>query len=169
MVRKKMNRGPVMDAAERALETGNAHHILIWIPEEYENTLKNLLERVCCERNANKAGHCLTADWYFRMVSRLHSASRGQENLDISIKTPEEKKIIFLIAGACESGNFEEINAVITDTPTGEMQQRFNDIMLKRAYGVENIAAGRAYVSAFTGFIAWVKNLHAGSHQGQEK
>jgi cell division inhibitor SulA len=36
-----------MSAAKRALETGKAHYILIWIPEESENTLKNLLEKVC--------------------------------------------------------------------------------------------------------------------------
>ena len=26
--------GPVINAAKRALDTGNAHYILIWIPEE---------------------------------------------------------------------------------------------------------------------------------------
>ena len=40
---------PVMSAAKKALETGKAHHILIWIPEASENMLKNLLEKACCE------------------------------------------------------------------------------------------------------------------------
>jgi len=40
--RNNLHNGPVMSAAKRALDTGKAHYILIWIPEESENTLKNL-------------------------------------------------------------------------------------------------------------------------------
>ena len=50
------NDGPLTKAAKAALETGNANHILIWIPEESENTLKNLLERACCARSPDKIG-----------------------------------------------------------------------------------------------------------------
>jgi hypothetical protein len=64
---------------------------------------------------------------------------------------------------ACESGNFEQITTVIPDTPTGEMRQRFNDVIKKRNYCEENIAAGRVYVSAFIDFIAFVNNLRSGS------
>lgn len=64
---------------------------------------------------------------------------------------------------ACEGGNFEEITTVIPDTPTGDMPQRFNDVMKKKNYDVENIAAGRVYVSAFTDFIVFVNNLRSGS------
>jgi hypothetical protein len=152
-----------MSAAKRALETGKAHYILIWIPEESENTLKNLLEKVCCERNIRRDAHDHIVDWYFETIHHLHSVYYGPHNLNISTKAPEEKTIIFLVERACESGNFEEITMVIPDTPAGEMRQCFNDVMKKRNYNVENIAAGRVYVSAFTDFIAFVNNLRLGS------
>jgi hypothetical protein len=158
-----LHNGPVMSAAKKALETGKAQYILIWIPEESENTLKNLLEKVCCERNTRRDVHDHIVNWYFDTINRLHSVYCGPHNLNISIKTPEEKTTILVVERACESGNFEEITTVIPDTPAGEMRQRFNDVMKKRNYGVENIAAGRVYVSAFTGFIAFVNNLHSGS------
>ncbi len=152
-----------MSAAKRALDTGNAQYILIWIPEESENTLKNLLEKVCCEHNIQKDVHDHIVDWYFKTVNRLHSVYCGPRNLNLSTKAPEEKKIIFLVEKACESGNFKEITTVIQDTPDGEMRQRFNDLMKKRNYHVENIASGRLYVSAFTDFIAFVNNRCSGS------
>jgi hypothetical protein len=152
-----------MSAAKRALETGKAHYILIWIPEESENTLKNLLEKVCCERNTRKYALDNIVDWYFETINRLHSVYYGPHNLNISTKAPEEKTIIFLVERACESGNFEQITMVIPDTPTGEMRQRFNDVIKKRNYCEENIAAGRVYVSAFIDFIAFVNNLRSGS------
>lgn len=163
MARRKTNGGPLMNAAERALETGDARHILGWVPEEAEHTLKNLLERACCERTVRKNGHSLTSDWYFRTVRHLHCVSYGPENIDILTKTPEERKIILLVAEACESGNFEEIPALIPDTPAGEMQKRFNEILIKRTAGADTHADDRAYVSALTGLVACAKNLHAGS------
>ena len=169
MVRKKINKGPLMNAAEKALETGEARHILAWVPVESENTMKNLLERACCERTVKKRGSSLTADWYYRTVSHLHSVSYGQENIDITTKTEEEQKIIFLVESACESGNFEKITAAIPDTPAGDLRQRFNDILTKRKDGVETNADGRAYVSALTGLIVCAKNLHAGSLRVSEK
>ena len=154
---------PVMSAAKKALETGKAHYILIWIPEESENTLKNLLEKVCCTLNTRKDANDHIVDWYFETIKRLHSGYYGSHNLNIPTKTPEEKAIIFLVERACESGNFEVITTIIPDTPAGEMRQRFNDVMKKRNYTVENITDGRVYVSAFTDFIAFVNNLRSGS------
>lgn len=152
-----------MSAAKRALVTGNAQYILIWIPEESENTLKNLLEKVCCERNTQKVAYDHIVDWYFKTVNHLHSVYCGSHNLNLSTKAPEEKKIIFLVERACESGNFKEITTVIQDTPDGEMRQHFNDVMKKRNYRAENIAAGRVFVSAFTAFIAFVNKRYLGS------
>ena len=161
--RNHLLNGPVMSAAMRAIDTGKVNYILIWIPEESENTLKNLLEKVCCERNIRRDAHDHIVDWYFETINRLHSVNYGPHNLNISTKAPEEKEIVFLVERACESGNFKEITTVIPDTPAGEIRQRFNDVMKKRNYGVENIAAGRVYVSAFTDLIAFVNNLRSGS------
>ncbi|MDP3396949.1 MAG: DUF6448 family protein [Methanoregula sp.] len=152
-----------MSAAMRALETGEAHYILIWIPEASENKLKNLLEKAYYERYTQKNAHTHIVDWYFTTVNHLHSGYFGPRNLDISKKNPEEKMTISLVERAFENGNFEEIGTIIPDTPTGEMRQRFDDVMKKRDYREKNIAAGRVYVSAFTDFIVFVNNIRSGS------
>jgi len=159
------NDGPVTRAAKRALETGNAQHILIWIQEDSENTVKNLLEKACCERTTRNDAHNNTVDWYFGTVSRLHSAYHGTHNLNISTKTPEEKAIILLVERACESGNFEDLSPVIPDDCTGEMRQYFDDVMKMRNFDKKNSAAGRVYVSAVVNFITFVYHLHSGSHE----
>ncbi len=169
IVRRNTNGGSLMNSAELALMTGDVRHILPWVPEESENTMKNLLERACCERTVNEGRRSLTADWYFRKVLHLHAALYGQENIDLSTKTPEEKKIILLVEKACKSGNFEEITAVIPDTPAGQMRDRFRDVMSKRNNREKNRSAGRAYVLALAGFIALAKNLQAGSIRALEK
>ncbi len=157
-----VSNGPVMRAAKKALESGNANHVLIWVPEESENTLKNLLEKACCERNTNTDANSPTIEWYFSTVNRLHAMYCGPYNLDIPAKTPEEKTIIFLAERACRSGNFDEITTAVQYASWEEMRQRFHDLMKKRDYDVDNVAAGRAYVSAFTAFVAQVNRLRSG-------
>jgi len=169
MVRKNTNGGPLLNAAGRALETGDASHILGWVPEESANTLRNLLERACCEQRIKKGGRELTADQYFRTVCRLHSASYGQENLDLATKTPEERKVILLVESACESGRFGELNAAIPDTPAGELRQRFYDTVSRKTRGAGTEADRRSYVSALTGLVACAKKIHAGYLQAAEK
>jgi hypothetical protein len=161
--RNNLRNGPLVRAAKRSLKTGNAQYVLIWIPEESKNTLVNLLEKAYCARYTHKNANNPITDWYFKTVNRLHSVYYGSHNLNISAKALVEKKIILLVDKAFESGNFEEITTVIPDTPTGEMRQRFNDVMKKRNFSVEDIAAGRLYVSALTDYIAFVNNFRSGS------
>jgi hypothetical protein len=154
--------GPVIKAAKMALETGNASYVLIWVPEESENTLKNLLEKTCCDRSARKNMQNCAIDWFFETVNRLHYAGRWPHFLNIKSEELDEKPIVLMVEKAIETGNFEEITTVIPDTPSGDIRQRFNEVMKKKNYSVENIAAGRVYVSAFTDFIVFVKNLQPG-------
>lgn len=155
--------GPVMRAAKMAIETGNPKHILVWIPEESENTLKNLLEKVCCERTMQNDTNNPATAWYFSTIRRLHATYCGPQNLDVSGKTPEEKQIILIAERACGSGNFDEITTVVQNASWGEMRQCFQDLMKLRKYDVEDTAAGRAYVAAFAAFVARANRFRSGS------
>jgi hypothetical protein len=151
--------GPVMNAAKMALETGNVNYVLIWVPEESENTLKNLLEKTCCERSSRKNMQNQALDWYFETVNRFHSAGRWSDYLNMKFEGLNKKPIVLKVERAIETGNFEEIRGFIPVTYVGDAKQRFQHVMNKRNYSVNNIAAGRAYVSAFYDFIGYVHNL----------
>ena len=162
MARPLTSRGPVMNAAEKALQTGNAGHVLIWIPEESENTIKNLLEKACCERTLHAGAHRQTADRFFRTVGHLHCRQCGEHTLDLSGKTPEEKKTILLVESAVESGRFEEMGARIPALNHGEVRERFGELLKKKQYRSGDTAPGRRYVSALSDFAALVNTLRSG-------
>jgi hypothetical protein len=161
--RNNVPKGPLLRAVKRAPETSKAHRIMIRIPEKPENTVKNLWEKAYCVRNTHKDVHDHIVDWYFETINRLHSMYYGSHSLNISLQAQEEKTIIFLADKAGKSNNFEEITMGIPGTPAGEMRQRFNNVMRKRDYGGETIAAGRFYISALTSFIVFVNNFRPGS------
>jgi hypothetical protein len=153
---------PLMDAAKMALETGNVNYILIWVPEESENTLINLFERTCCQRRVRMEKYTVAAEWYFETVNRLHCARSWQQGPGVTSEMSDEKQIVLKVKRAVENGNIEEIRSVIPVTHARDVKERFQDVMNKRNYAVNNIAAGRAYVSAFTDFTGYVHNLFSG-------
>lgn len=144
--------GPLMRAAERALETGDARHIIIWVPEESVNTVRNLLERVCCEQRDNP--HAPVTRWYFRTVARLSAACGAPGN--IPSLAPEQRRLFHVVEQACMSGNVHAIISAVPDTQDGRIRQRFLRVMETRDFPVADLAAGRDYVAAYADLLALV-------------
>jgi hypothetical protein len=68
---------PVMKAAQLALATGNFNLVMIWVPEELKNTLKNILEKTFCERSVRKNMQNRTIVSYFEAVNRAPLCQQG--------------------------------------------------------------------------------------------
>jgi cell division inhibitor SulA len=151
--------GLIMKAAQMALVTGNANYILIWVPEESENTLKNLLEKTCCEHSARKNMQNRAVDWYFDTVSRFYSANKGALHSCLKFGDRDESTIVPMMERAIETGNFEEIIGIIPNIHAAEVRERFHHVMDKSNYDRNNIAAGRAYISAFIDFLTYVHTI----------
>ena len=149
----------LMKAAQMALVTGNVNYVLIWVPEESENTLKNLLEKTCCERSARKNMQNCAIDWYFDTVCRYYSANKGALYTCLKPGGLDESLIAVKVERAIETGNFEEIIGIIPDAHAADVRERFHHVMDKSNYDRNNIAAGRAYVSAFIDFLTYVHTL----------
>ncbi len=153
--------GPVLKAAKMALETGNVNYILIWVPEKSENTLKNLLEKTCCIRSSKTHLSNQAYDWYFEMVNRFYHSSKSPDYHTTQSQNLAGK-LFLKIDNAIESGNFEEISDMIPDSYEADAQQRFLQVMDLRDFPVNDIRAGRSYVSAFFDFKRYMYDLSSG-------
>jgi hypothetical protein len=151
--------GLLMKAAQMALATGNVNYVLIWVPEESENTLKNLLEKTCCERSARKNMQNRVNNWYFDTVSRFYSANKGALYTCFKPGGLDESLIAVKVERAIETGNLEEIIGIIPNIHAADVRERFHQVMDKKNYDVNNSAAGRAYVSAFIDFLTYVHTI----------
>jgi hypothetical protein len=100
------------ESGQIALATGNANFVLMWVPEELENTLKNILEKTCCERSIRKNMQNRTIDWYFETVNRLHSANDGALYSCLKHGGRDEIPIVPMMERAIETGNLEKYPAL---------------------------------------------------------
>ena len=153
--------GPMMKAAQMALESGNARHILIWVPEGSENTLRNLVEKACCERYSQKSQ---AADWYFETVQHLHRSGMRSYYSGLEDVIFGEIPVIQMADEAIEKGNFGELSGLLPDMDITELRQRFYTIREMRNYPAGNLSAGRKFVSAYLDFMLYLYNL-SGTHE----
>ena len=154
--------GPVVTAAKRALETGNVNLILIWVPEEAEGEVRKAFDRAVRVRKAGKEAQDLADDWFFETVVRLHRAGEGAPYTGLKPSGLEEGPVVPRAEKAITKGNPEEVISFILHVVEEDLQQRFKTVMERARFDVNNVAAGRAYVQAFIGFVVYAHHLYAG-------
>jgi hypothetical protein len=163
--------GPVVTAAKKALDTGNVNLILIWVPEEAEGEVRKAFDRAIRARKAGKDARGVADDWFFETVVRLHRAGEGAPYTGLRPAGLDEGPVVPRAEKAIAKGNPEEAISFILHVVEEDLQQRFKIAMEKARYDVNDVAAGRAYVEAYIGFVVYAHHLYAwitggGGHGG---
>ncbi|MDD1670387.1 MAG: DUF6448 family protein [Methanomicrobiales archaeon] len=154
--------GPVVTAAKRALESGNVNLVLIWVPEEAEGEVKGAFDRVIQARKAGQAAWEVADEWFFETVVRLHRAGEGEAFTGLKPAGLDEGPVVPRAEKAIETGDPGETIRFIRQALEEDLKHRFRRVMETKGYDVNDVAAGRAYVQAFIGFVVHAHHLHAG-------
>jgi hypothetical protein len=152
--------GPVVKAAIRALETGNMNYVLIWVPKEAEAELKAAFERTMKVRKTGKPAQDLADDWFFETAIRLHRAGEGAPYTGMKPAGLDEGPVVPRAERAIETGDAKEAIGFVTKAVEEDLQCRFNEVMAKKKYDANDVAAGRAYVAAFINFVVYSHHLY---------
>jgi len=164
--------GPVVKAARKALETGNANLILPWVSKEGETEVKELFERALEVRAVGGRAAELADLWFFENVVRVHRAGEGAPytglkpaGLDWGPVVPEAEKAI-------AQGNADEVIGFVTSFTEDELRERFERAMVRKDYDENDVVAAREYVQAELGFVLFSHHLYSyvksGGGHGEE-
>ena len=163
--------GPVVRAAEMALEKGNVNYVLIWVPEELERELIDAFERTMQIRKLGGGAKDLADDWFFETAIRLHRAGEGAPYTGLKPAGLDEGPVVPRAEKAIETGDAGEVIGFVLDTVREDLQHRFHAVIEKKQYDPGDVAAGRAYVQAFINFVVYAHHLYryvkdGGVHEG---
>ena len=73
--------GPIVKAAEMALEMENVNHVLPYVAEEDEDEVKSAFEKASFVRELNEDAAELADFWFFETVVRLHLKTKINHSL----------------------------------------------------------------------------------------
>lgn len=152
--------GPVVKAAQRALETGNIDFVLIWVQKADEPAVREAFRQTATVRKLGDEARALADRYFFETVVRLHRAGEGAPYTGLKPAGRDLGPAIPAADAALEKGSSEALGKLLTGTVQDGVTKHFQEVLARKNFPVNDVAAGREYVKAYVEFIHYVERIH---------
>ncbi len=149
--------GPVVKAAQKALDTKNVDLILCWVQKKVEAEIKAAFEKTLAVRKLSPEAKTLADIYFFETLVRVHRASEGAPYTGLKPAGSEVDPAIMLADKTVESGNINNLVKKISEHLATELQEKFNRVIEKKKDAEKSVEVGREYVEAYVVFIHYVE------------
>jgi uncharacterized protein DUF6448 len=152
--------GPVVKAAQRALESGDLNFVLIWVAQSDEAEIKSLFEKTLAVRQLNAQARELADMYFFETLVRIHRAGEGAPYTGLKPAGRDLGPAIPAADKALETRSLQELLSILTETMTEGVTDRFKEVVAKDNFSSDDIEGGRRYVKAYVEFLDYVETLY---------
>jgi hypothetical protein len=158
--------GPVVKAAQKALETRNSALVLIWVQAEDEAEIQTAFEQTLVVRALSPEAKGLADRFFFETLVRVHRAGEGAPYTGLKPAGRDLGPAIPAADKALEKGSADAVVKLVTETMQKRLLEHFTEAASAKAFKAGDVAAGRAYVKAYVEFIHYVERLYEASTTG---
>jgi hypothetical protein len=164
--------GPVVRAAQRALDGGDVDLVLPFVPAGGEAEVRAVFEQAVEARRAGAVARDVADRYLYETVVRIHRAGEGAPFTGLKPAGLDVGPVIPLAEAAIESGTVEELAAFLVGAVRREAAERFAAMRAakQRADETGSVADAREYVERMLGLQVWSHKLygaiHAAAHEG---
>ena len=151
--------GPVVKAARNALETGNVNLALIWVKENDEATIKKAFQQTLTVRKLSSEAKELADMYFFETLVRIHRAGEGADYTGLKPAGKIEPPIA-AADKSLETSKLQDVAQLISKRMEQGLHRNFEDVMKKKKYDANDVAAGRAFASAYVEYTHYVERLY---------
>ena len=155
--------GPVVKAAQRALDARNPEFALIWVHAKDEPEIRAAFERTLMVRALSPEAKELADRFFFETLVRVHRAGEGAPFTGLQPAGRHLGPAIPAADKAIETGSVESLGKLVTGAMEERLREHFHEVVSAKAFSPDDVAAGRAYVNAYVKFIHYVERLYESS------
>ena len=152
--------GPVVKAAQRALQTDDINQVLIWVRPQDADEIKKAFEETLAVRKLSPQAQALADRYFFETLVRIHRAGENAPYTGLKPAGRDLGPAIPAADKALETGS----DAVFVELLTGKVQDglrsHFKEVIEKKNFAPNDVAAGREYVEAYVAYIHYVERLY---------
>ena len=152
--------GPVVKAAQKALETGNVSLVLIWVQEKDAPELRRAFDETLAVRKLSPQAGELADTYFFETLVRLHRAGEGAPYTGLKPAGRDLGPAIPAADRALEEGSIEPVVKLLTAAVDEGVRQQFKQALAKKSFNKKDIAAGQEYVRTYVTFIHYVERVY---------
>lgn len=152
--------GPVVKAAQAALEKGDVTAVLKWIKPQHEGEIREAFKKTLAVRRLGREAKDLADMYFFETLVRLHREGEGAPYTGLQPAGSVEP-VVAASDKALETGSVDELSQEIAHRVAEGIRRRFALAAEKRKHAEENVEAGREFVQAYVEYVHYVERLHA--------
>ena len=130
--------GPVVKAAQKALETGNVNLVLIWVQQKDEAEIKKAFEKTLAVRKLGPEAKELADMYFFETVVRIHRAGEGVPYTGLKSAGAEMNPAVVAADKAIDSNSLEKLEELLTDTVKKELHKKFHELLERKNYNPDD-------------------------------
>jgi hypothetical protein len=160
--------GPVVKAAQKALETGDVNLVFIWVQKNDEAQIKEAFQKTLAVRKLSPEAKKLADMYFFETLVRVHRAGEGVAYTGLKPAETQVDPGIEAADKALEKGSAEELLKYVTDEVHHGIREQFTNAMAKKNFKKDDVAAGREYVKTYVEFIHYIERLYQAAKQPAE-
>lgn len=151
--------GPVVKAAQKALETGDVILVLIWVEKKDEAGIRKAFLKTLAVRKLSPEAKELADMYFFETLVRTHRAGEGAPYTGLKPAGRDLGPAIPAADKAIAGGSVEPLLKLLTDTLQNGIRQHFNQVIAKKNFSKDDVEKGREYVETYVSFIHYVERL----------
>ena len=151
--------GPVAVDAQKALETGDVSHALIWVTEKQSEQLRSAFERTKEVYAKGGESKKLAERYFMETTVRLHRKAEGMPYTGLKPAQPNPEDIAFA-EEALKSGEVQPVTKLLADEIKDKVIELHQEAISANNDKGKSIAEGREAVDAYVRYIVYVHSLY---------
>ncbi len=152
--------GPVVRAAQRALDAEDVTLVLPFVPTAGEKEVIAAFDKVVQARRTSAICREVADRYFFETVVRVHRAGEGAPFTGLKPAGLDVGPVIPVAEKAIESGDAAGLADTLVRAVREELAHRFHHLGHLRGGADRGVAGARAYVEAMLGLQVWAQGIY---------
>ena len=160
--------GPVVKAAQKALDSGNLNPVLIWVQKTDEAEIKKVFEKTLAVRKLNAQAKELADSYFFETLVRIHRAGEGASYTGLNPAGRDLGPAIPAADKAIESGSAKALTKILTEAVQEGVADRFKEVTANKKFRSDDVETGRQYIKTYVEFVHYIERIHEATKYASE-
>lgn len=152
--------GPVVKAAQKALETGNVNFVLAWVQKQDEAPIREAFQKARAVRKLGPEARTLADTYFFETLVRIHRQGEGAAYTGLKPAGRDLGPAIPAADKAVESGSAQALLKLLSGSIEHGLRERFEHVLAHKNFSSDSAEAGREFVKAYVEFLHYAEGIH---------
>lgn len=148
---------PVILSAKKSLETKNPNYFLIWVQKKDEPIILEEFNKTLSLRQTNPENLESIDKNFFESLVKIHREWEWAEYTWLKPAGSITNPVVILWDKSFETKNSSELEEYFSKNITNQIKNRFQEVIEKQNYALDDIEAWREYIAEYITFLHWAE------------